>query len=164
MRYILVPTLFSSYSTKMQYCLIIVAATLANATSMFYSSCSESGETPWVKARPHMTKLWLGSIVPRVSPAQQVDEKDEPIAQFTIQPGGGELTLDYITAANGISWEKHGTEQLDGWLYGQFRAGNSSATGENLAYIYSDLRTAFLGHFERGVMIKARATRITETR
>ena len=149
-----------------KYCLIIFVAMLANATAMFhkpFSSCSENGETPWVKARPHRTKSWLGSIVPRKPIGQHVNEtKDEPIAYFSENPEKGELTLEYITAANGISWKKYGNEQLDGWLYGHFEAGN--ATGHKIAYIFSDLRTAFLGHFEKGVMIKARATRVTKTR
>ena len=150
-----------------QYGLIIIAATFANGTAMFYrpsSSCSESGETPWVKARPHRTKSWLGSIVPRQPIVQMVNEilRDKPIAHFSTHPDRRELSLDYITAASGIAWGRHGQEHLDGWLYGHLWSEN--ATGQHLAYIYSDLRTAFLGHFRKGVMVKARATRISKTR
>ena len=37
-------------------------------------------------------------------------------------------------------------------------------TGENVAFVYSDLRTALIGKFREKRMVRARATRITETR
>ena len=51
--------------------LVIVCLSLAVATSnaakesyRAHSSCSVTGDTDWVKAKPHELKSWLGSIVP----------------------------------------------------------------------------------------------------
>ena len=56
-----------------------------------------------------------------------------------------------------------GSELLDGWVYGKFPSGGP-LTGENVAFVYSDLRTALIGKFREKRMVRARATRITETR
>ena len=69
----------------------------------------------------------------------------------------GSLEVHSIMGSGGAFWEKFGNEPLDGWLYGHH--GN-----ETMGYIYSDFRTAFVGHFEDKVMVDARATRITHSR
>ena len=40
-----------------------------------------------------------------------------------------------------------------GWIYGNVDE-NGDHTGHDIAYIYNDLSTAWLGHFEKGVMVK----------
>ena len=75
-----------------------------------------------------------------------------------------------VTSSAGISWERFGTEKIDGWVYGKFKLGpkNSDAvnhvTGDEVAYIYPDMRTALVGQFVDKKMVSARATKITHTR
>ena len=38
------------------------------------------------------------------------------------------------------------------WLYGKLDK-NGEFTGDNIAYIYEDLETAYYGQFKRGVMV-----------
>ena len=77
-----------------------------------------------------------------------------PTGQF--RQGEGSLSPKAITSASGITWEKFGNDPLDGWLFSDWNNGT--------AYIYSDLRTAFVGLFEEKVMVEARASRVSHTR
>ena len=78
-----------------------------------------------------------------------------PTGQFSQVEGS--LSPKAITSASGmISWEKIGNDPLDGWLFSDWNNGT--------AYIYSDLRTAFVGLFEDKVMVEARASRVSHTR
>ena len=59
-----------------------------------------------------------------------------------------------------IFWEKNGPIRNDGWLYGNVNKKHGPFTGDNIAYIYSDLKTALVGTFNDSVMIAARETKI----
>jgi hypothetical protein len=39
-----------------------------------------------------------------------------------------------------------------------------NVTGDNVAFVYPDMRTAMKGKFKSNVMVSARATRITQIR
>ena len=87
-------------------------------------------------------------------------EEEAPTGRFSKDDDTGSLSLFSITGASGISWEKNGNEPLDGWLYGTLEDGRAKFT----AYIYSDLRTAYVGNFEGKMMVEAKATRISQAR
>ena len=108
---------------------------------------------------PDRIKLRSIAIFPPVlkEKGETKEEVEEvPHGKFSVTEHGS-LEVNSITGASGAIWEKFGNEPLDGWLYGQ--TGN-----ETFGYIYSDFRTAFVGYFENGVMVEARATRITHSR
>ena len=72
----------------------------------------------------------------------------------------GSLSPKSIRGGSGIKWEKIGNDPLDGWLYDDQMDDRAPIT----AYIYSDLRTAYVGLFEEKVMVEARASRVSHTR
>ena len=54
------------------FVIVFMALAVANSNAASesyraYSSCSMTGDTDWVKAKPYKLKSWLGSIVPGIS-------------------------------------------------------------------------------------------------
>ena len=93
--------------------------------------------------------------------SKRINSKDETsTGQFNKDDDTGSLSLFSTTGPTGIVWEKFGNEALDGWLYGHLKDDRV----KSIAYIYSDLRTAFVGDFEGKTMVEARATRISQIR
>ena len=48
-----------------------------------------------------------------------------------------------------------GENWFEGWLYGSLN-GSSRYTGNEIAYIYSDMETSLFGQFDNEIMIEAR--------
>ena len=98
----------------------------------------------------------------------------------------GKVKIDEVGHTGlGVLWRKHGRQNCDGWLYGRWKVTNDSkshivprvpstewefsgGTGygdpnkfvTTLAYIYQDMRTAIVGKFFHGVLIRGFHRRI----
>ena len=141
----------------------------------------------WTRASGEDVHTWLSSF------PEMFKEKDEMSAD---QPTNlyakfrsfisGKLILDEVGHTGlGVLWRKHGRQNCDGWLYGQWKVTNNSkshivpkeptdewefsgGTGygdpnkfeTTLAYIYQDMRTAIVGKFFNGVLIRGFHRRI----
>jgi hypothetical protein len=58
------------------------------------------------------------------------------------------------------SWRVFGPYRYDGWLYHEAGA----IDGDQSAYIFQDMATAILGHFENNTLINGRAAQIKKFR
>ena len=81
-------------------------------------------------------------------------------------PGGQARVVlqDPESTVNSLVWKAYGPKMLDGWLYGIVDKTSAEFTGNDLSYIYSDFITAFLGRFDKGVMLNASPAKISAYR
>ena len=59
--------------------------------------------------------------------------------------------------ASGVVWSK---VRGGGWLVGH-ADGRGELTGDNIAFMYPDFSTAILGRFDKGILVRGKAARIT---
>jgi len=99
-------------------------------------------------------------VVPLLSQSYAAIQATPPGLTATFSIG---YTKEYLkeiksTKLSNITWRIYGHGRYDGWLYGHTL--NGEFTGDNITYIYDDLKTSLLGRFEKGLMVSARKVKI----
>ena len=138
-------------------------------------------EQKWTRGYGEPLHFWLTFIEQMFNEEDKISDKksSQIFAKFTFFSSGQPRLYEIGHTGVGVMWRQHGRDICDGWLYGRWKVTNddknqrlhgvsssewefSGGTGYSdprnveyvLAYIYQDMRTAIVGEFYEGVLLR----------
>ena len=138
-------------------------------------------EQKWTRGYGEPLHLWLNFIEQLFNEEDDISDKQSSqlFAKFRFFLSGQPTLYEVGHTGVGVLWRQHGREICDGWLYGRWKVTNdvknqrllrlpspewefSGGTGYSdprnveyvLAYIYQDMKTAIVGEFYEGVLLR----------
>lgn len=149
-----------SYTTLL-VAMIVLQSTkcqVAKQTFWIFSSCNQDS-AKWTRGSGVPLKSWWNSIVLTTTIHDDMHNLNT-VAEFMDQTSFAKPVYISTSGFSGsLTWRIFGSKANDGFLYGQAQQ-NGRMSGHNIAYIYSDLKTAIKGRFRNGQLVHGVETSI----